>query len=331
MLGWAGLPRSPGHAFDDRLQAVLVAAGFDRFAGEAGAPCYAGERGRPPPPPGRHFRTRPVGSFEGTGSERGLERRRADSLSPREFLRLGSTESVPDHSRLSKARARLPLEVREAVFAWVLGRLAGHGPVEGDCIGVDASTMEADPALRTVVRRAGGEGYRAMLERLAEAGGIATPTADDLARPDRERKGERLSNGEWASPTDPEAGIAKPKDGRTRLAYEPEHAVDLGTGAVVAAEVRAADEGDTATLPGTLAAAGANLAAVGAAPTPEDPAEPVADEGHHSREGLKDGAWRSRIAERKKATGVHRWRGDAEARRAAYDNRARLRSAAAGE
>jgi transposase len=173
MLGWAGLPRSPGHAFDDRLQAVLVAAGFDRFAEEACAPCYASERGRPPPP-GRHFRTRPVGSFEGTGSERGLERRRADSLSPREFLRLGSTEPVPDHSRLSKARARLPLEVHEAAFAWVLGRLAGHGPVEGDRAGVDASATEADAALRAVARRAAGEGYR---ERLAEEGGIATPPA----------------------------------------------------------------------------------------------------------------------------------------------------------
>ena len=274
-----------------------------------------------------------VGYFEGIDSERGLEWRCSDSLSLREFLRLGTTERVPDHSWLSKTRGRLPLEVHEAVFAWVLARLAEHGLIKGDRIGVDASTMEANAALRAIVRREDGEGYRAMLERLAKESGIATPTAEDLVRFDRKRKGKRLSNAEWASPTDPEARIAKLKDGRTHLAYKPEHAVDLDTGAIVAAEVHAADEGDTATLPGTLEAAEANLAAIGAAPTPEDPAELVADKGYHSREGLKDledGAWKSRIAE-KKATGVSRWRGDEAARRAVYNNRARLRSGVAKE
>jgi hypothetical protein len=172
-----------------------------------------------------------------------------------------------------------------------------------------------------------------MLRRLAEESGVATPTAEDLIRLDRKRKGKRLSNAEWASPTDPEARIAKLEDGRTHLAHEPEHAVDLDTGAIVAAEVHPADRGDTATLPDTLEAAEANLAAVGAAPTPEDPAELVADKGYHSREGLKDledGAWKSRIAE-KKVAGVNRWHGDDEARRAVYDNRARLRSGAAKE
>src|SRR3954447_1552051 len=192
MLSWAELPRSPGHAFYDRLQMILVGAGFDRFAEGECAPYYAGKRGRPSLPPGRYFRMHLVGYFEGIDSERGLEWRRADSLSPREFLRLGSTEPVPDHSRLSKARARLPLEVHEVVFAWVLGRLAGHGPVEADRAGVDASATEADAALRAVVRRAAGEGYR---ERLAEEGGIATPTAEDPVRPGREGKGERVSVG----------------------------------------------------------------------------------------------------------------------------------------
>jgi hypothetical protein len=175
--------------------------------------------------------------------------------------------------------------------------------------------------------------YREMLERLAEESGIATPTAEDLIRLDRKRKGKRLSNAEWASPTDPEARIAKLKDGRTHLAYKPEHAVDLDTGAIVAAEVHPADQGDTATLPGTLAAAEANLAAVGAGPTADDPSELIADKGYHSRDGLKeleDGAWKSRIAE-KKVAGVHRWHGDEEARRAVYNNRARLRSGAAKE
>src|SRR5689334_22029921 len=333
MIGWAELPRSPGHAFYDRLQAVLVAAGFDRFAESECAPYYAGKRGRPSLPPGRYFRMHLVGYFEGIDSERGLEWRCADSLSLREFLRLGTTERVPDHSWLSKTRSRLPLEVHEAVFSWVLRRLAEHGLIKGERIGVDASTMEANAALRAIVRRDSGEGYREMLGRLAEESGIATPTTEDLIRLDRKRKGKRLSNAEWASPTDPEARIAKLKDGRTHLAYEPEHAVDLDTGAIVAAEVHAADEGDTATPPNTLETAEANLAAVGAAPTLEEPAELVADKGYHSRDGLKDledGAWKSRIAE-KKGSGVNRWRGDEAARRAVYNNRARLRSGVAKE
>src|SRR4051794_7811303 len=333
MIGWAELPRSPGHVFYDRLQAVLLEAGFDGFAEARCAPYYARKRGRPSLPPGRYFRMHLIGYFEGIDSERGLEWRCADSLSLREFLRLGTVETVPDHSWLSKTRARLPLEVHEAVFAWVLQRLAEHGLVKGNRIGVDASTMEANAALRAIVRRDSGEGYRAMLERLAVESGIATPTAEDLVRLDRKRKGKRLSNEDWTSPTDPEARIAKLKDGRTRLAYKPEHAVDLDTGAIVAAEVHPADQGDTATLPGTLEAAEADLAAVGAGPTADDPSELIADKGCHSRDGLKDlegGAWRSRIAE-KKAAGVHRWRGDEEARRAVYDNRARLRSGAAKE
>src|ERR671912_1036369 len=252
MVGWAELPRSPGHAFYDRLQAVLVGAGFDRFAEKACAPYYASGRGRPSLPPGRYFRMHLVGYFEGIDSERGLEWRCADSLSLREFLRLGTTEPVPDHSWLSKTRSRLPLEVHEAVFAWALERLAEHGLVRGGRIGIDASTMEANAALRAIVRRDTGEGYRAMLERLAKESGIATPTADDLVRLDRKRKGKRLSNDERASPTDPEARIAKLKDGRTRLAYKPEHAVDLDSGAVIAAEVHPADRGDAATLPDTL-------------------------------------------------------------------------------
>jgi transposase len=331
MIGWAELPRSPGHAFYDRLQTILVGAGFDRFAEAQCAPYYASGRGRPSIPPGRYFRLHLVGYFEGIDSERGLAWRCADSLSLREFLRLGTTEPVPDHSWLSKTRARLPLEVHEAVFAWVLRRLAEHGLVKGERIGVDASTMEANAALRAIVRRDTGEDYRTMLERLAKESGVATPTAEDLIRLDRKRKGERLSNAEWASPTDPEARIAKLKDGRTRLAYKPEHAVDLDTGAIVAAEVHLADRGDTATLPGTLEAAAANLAAVDAGPTVEAPAELVADKGYHSREGLKDledGAWKSRIAE-KKGPGVSRRRGDEEARRAVYNNRARLRSGVA--
>ena len=180
MIGWAELPRSPGHAFYDRLHAVLVEAGFDRSAEEECEPYYAAGRGRPSLPPGRYFRMHLVGYFEGIDSERGLEWRCADSLSLREFLRLGTTEPVPDHSWLSKTRARLPLEVHEAVFAWVLQRLAEHGLVKGERIGVDASTVEANAALRAIVRRDSGEGYREMLTRMAQESGIETPTAVDL-------------------------------------------------------------------------------------------------------------------------------------------------------
>src|SRR5215207_8486635 len=156
MVGWAELPRSPGHAFYDRLQAVLVEAGFDSFAESRCATHYTSRSGRPSLPPGRYFRMHLVGYFEGIDSERGLEWRCADSLSLREFLRLGTNERVPDHSWLSKTRARLPLEVHEAIFTWVLQRLAEHGLIQGERIGIDASTIEANAALRAIVRRASG-------------------------------------------------------------------------------------------------------------------------------------------------------------------------------
>jgi transposase len=333
IVGWAELPRSPGHAFYDRLQTVLLQAGFDGFAEQQCAPYYASKRGRPSLPPGRYFRIHLIGYFEGIDSERGLEWRCADSLSLREFLRLGLREPVPDHSWLSKTRSRLPLEVHTEIFTWVLQRLAEHGLVKGDRIGVDASTIEANAALRAIVRRDSGEGYREMLKHLAMESGIATPTADDLIRLDRQRTGKRLTNADWVSPTDPEAKVAKLKDGRTRLAYKPEHAVDLDSGAIVVAAIHPADHGDTTTLPATLRAAETNLATVDAAPRPEDPAGLVADKGYHSRDGLKDledGAWKTRIAE-KKQRDVSRWHGDDAARRAVYNNRARLRSGAAKE
>jgi transposase len=249
LVTWAEMPRSPGHVFYDRLQAELVGAGFDAFVEGQCAPYYAAGRGRPSLPPGRYFRMLLVGYFEGIDSERGLEWRCADSLSLREFLRLGDREPVPDHSWLSRTRARLPLEAHDAVFTWVLQRLAERGLVRGERIGVDASTMEANAALRAIVRRDGGEGYRAMLTRMARESGIETPTAADLVRLDRARKGKKLSNTEWGSPADPDARIAKLKDGRTHLAHKPEHAVDLDTGAVVAAEMHPADRGDTAATP----------------------------------------------------------------------------------
>ena len=331
LVSWAEMPRSPGHIFYDKLQAVLITADFDRFVEMQCAEEYAPRRGRPSLPPGRYFRMLLVGYFEGIDSERGLEWRCADSLSLREFLRLGERERVPDHSWLSRTRSRLPLEVHDRVFTWVLQRLAEHGLIKGERIGVDASTMEANAALRTIVRRDSGEGYREMLTRMARESGIETPTAEDLVRLDRNRKGKKLSNADWESPIDPDARIAKMKDGRTHLAYKPEHAMDLDTGAVVAAEVHPADQGDTTTMPGTLASAAEHLEAVDTVPTPEAPAELIADKGYHSRGALKaldGGPWKSRISEPKRDD-FSRWHGDDEARRAVYNNRARLRSGVA--
>src|SRR3954469_22482684 len=328
LVSWSDMARSPGHAFYDKLEAVLIASEFDRFVETRCATAYAPRRGRPSVPPGRYFRMLLVGYFEGIDSERGLEWRCADSLSLREFLRLCERERVPDHSWLSRTRSRLAVEIHDKIFTWVLERLAEHGLIKGERIGIDASTMEANAALRTIVRRDSGEGYREMLRRMAKESGIETPTADELVRLDRNRKGKKLSNADWESRTDPDARIAKLKDGRTHLAYKPEHAMDLDTGAVVAAEVHPADQGDTTTLPETLASAATHLAGVDAAPTPDDPAELVADKGYHSRAGLKeleDGPWKSRVRASAR-DGFLRWQGDDAARRAVYNNRARLLS-----
>jgi transposase len=328
LVTWSEMPHSPGHVFYDRLQQILVDGGFDVFAEATCKPFYAAKMGAPSVPPGRYFRMHLVGYFEGIDSERGIEWRCSDSLSLREFLRLEARERVPDHSWLSKTRSRLAHEVHAEVFGWVLALIADAGLVKGERIGVDASTMEANAALRNIVRRESGEGYREMLERMAKESGIETPSAEDLVRLDRTRKGKKLSNQDWVCESDPEARIAKMKDGTTHLAYKPEHAVDLDTGAVVAAELHPADEGDTTTLAKTLEAAEANLGAVDAAPTAETPAECIADKGYHSRvvlTSLEDGAWKTRIAEPKQK-GFARWHGDTAAQRAVVNNRYRLRS-----
>ena len=328
IVTWTEMPRSPGHVFYDRLQEMLIDGGFDRFVETACQPYYAPTMGAPSVPPGRYFRMHMVGYFEGIASERGIAWRCSDSMSLRDFLRLESREKVPDHSWLSKTRGRLPHEVHETVFGWVLKLVAEHGLVRGKRIGVDASTMEANAALRTIVRRQDGRTYCEMLTQMAKQSGIETPSADDLVRLDRARKGKKLSNAEWTSKIDPEAKIARMKDGRTHLAYKPEHAVDLDTGVIVAAVLHPADEGDTTTIAGTLAAAETNLAQVSAAPTKDNPGVLVADKGYHSRAVLKildNGVWKTRIAEPKQP-GFSRWHGDDEARAAVYANRTRLGS-----
>src|SRR5947209_10820332 len=225
MVMWSEMPRSPGHVFYDRLQEVLLGAGFDGFVEDACQAYYAKTMGAPSVPPGRYFRMHMVGYFEGIDSERGIEWRCSDSFSLREFLRLETPDRVPDHSWLSKTRGRLPHEVHEAVFGWVLALIARHGLIQGERIGVDASTMEANAALRAIVRRDTGEGYREMLTRMAQESGSETPTVEDLIRLDRNRTGKRLSKGEWVSATDPDARIARTKGGKTHLADTPGRAM----------------------------------------------------------------------------------------------------------
>ena len=183
-LAWDEIPRSRGHASYDRLQLILRKFGFDAFAEKLCKPFYS-EKGRPSIPPGRYFRLHLVGYFEGIESERGIEWRCADSLSLRDFLQLSTGESVPDHSSLSRTRSRLPLSIHQEVFTWVLKVLSKEGLVLGGRIGVDASTMEANAALKTIVRRDTGESYRQMLGRMAKESGIESATDEDLARMDR--------------------------------------------------------------------------------------------------------------------------------------------------
>jgi transposase len=177
MATWAEMPRSPGHAFYDRLQDLLREASFDAFVEEVCKPYYAAKMGAPSLPPGRYFRMHMIGYFEGIDSERGIAWRCADSFSLRDFLRLSNRDKVPDHSWLSRTCSRLPHEAHEKAFGFVLKLVAEHGLLKGERIGVDGSTMEANAALRTIVRRDNGETYRAMLTRMAQESGIETPTA----------------------------------------------------------------------------------------------------------------------------------------------------------
>jgi transposase len=322
---------APRHAFYDWCNEVLAEAEFDEAVEMLCQPYYKDGTGRPSIPPGRYFRMLFVGQFEGLDSEREIAWRCADSLSLHRFLKLTEGETAPDHSTLSVTRSRLPLEVHHAVFGLLLEIADKHALVRGKRIGVDASTQQANAALRRLVRRDTGEDYQEMLRRLARDSGIETPSAEDLIRFDRARRNKTLSNADWASPTDPEARIARMKDGTTHLAYKPEHAVDLDTGVIVAARIHPADQGDTRTLAATLEQAEAIFGLVGLAPTPEAPAEMVADTGYHSREGLKaleDSAWKSRISE-KEQKAFACWHGDDAARRAVYNNRARLKSTVA--
>ena len=317
------LPKSTGHPFYARLNRVLDDGGFDAFVEEKCAKFYAATVGRPSLAPGRYFRLLLLGYFEGLDSERAIAWRAADSLSIRTFLDFALDEAPPDHSTLSRTRRLIDLETHQAVFTWVLQRLADADLVNGRTVGIDATTLEANAAMRSIVRRDTGEGYDAFLTGLAVASGLATPTRAELGRFDRTRK-KKGSNADWTNPYDPDAKITKMKDGRTHLAHTAEHAVDLETGAIVGVTVQAADAGDTTTMVETLIDAAEQVEAVGAPGI----AEVVADKGYHSNEtmvGFADLGVRSYVSEPDR--GRRKWKGKAAAQKAVSANRRRIRSA----
>ena len=227
----------------------------------------------------------------------------------------------------------IDVETHEAVFTWVLERLAEAGLVAGKTVGIDATTLEANAAMRSIERRDTGESHEAFIRRLAAASGVETPTRADLARFDRSRKNKKTSNKEWKSPQDPDAKIAKMKDGRTHLAHKTEHGVDMDTGAIVSVTVQDASDGDTATLPETLIMAAAQVEAV--QPEGSGVEEVVTDKGYHSDEtlvGLREVGVRSHVSEPER--GRRRWQDKktgetpAETRaaqKALYANRRRVR------
>jgi transposase len=331
------LAAAPGHPFYQKLNELLEAEGFDEFVESQCAKFYAAKYGRPSLTPGIYFRSLLIGYFEGIDSERGIAWRMADSLGLRRFLGIGLEEMTPDHSTISRTRRLLDLDTHCEVFQWVLGVLADRGLVKGRRIGVDATTLEANAAMRSIVRRDTGASYEEFLVGLAKASGIETPTREDLARTDRKRK-KRMSNKEWKSPSDGDARIAKMKDGRTHLAHKAEHAVDLDTGAVVAVTLQGADQGDTTTLDETLSEAGiavAELVGREAELRPDDEPkvnvkgieELVADRGYHSGavvERVKSYEVRSYIPEKQQA-GRRNWRGKQAEQQAVYQNRRRVR------
>jgi transposase len=326
------LPRSRGHIFYDWVNQILNVSGFDEFAENECIRFYKSETmGRPSIAPGVYFRMLLIGYFEGIDSERGIAWRCADSLSLKSFLGYGLTEATPDHSTISRTRRLIDIETHGRIFTWMLQVLANHGLVDGKTIGVDATTLEANAAMRSIVRRDTRESYSEFLTRLAQASGIETPTQEDLAKLDRKRP-NKGSNEEWEHPDDPDAKITKMKDGRTHLAHKVEHAVDMETGAVLAVTLQDANAGDTTTIRQTLIAVAEQMETL-TEDAETDPhiapnwlSELVTDKGYHSNETLVDiqeFEIRSYVSEPNR--GRRNWIGKEAERDAVYSNRRRIR------
>lgn len=329
------LPSAPGHPFYNRLNEILDKAGFDTLCEQLCSPFYHQKLGRPSLAPGIYFRTMMIGFFEGIDSERGIAWRLADSLTLRQFLGIGLDEDTPDHVTISRTRRLLNAEVHQEVFGWVLQQLAQAGLIKGKTIGVDSTTLEANAAMKSIVRRDTQEGYREYLKRLAEAEGLEAPDAAALRRMDRKRA-KKMGNDEWVSPHEPEAEITRLKDGRTALAYKAEQAVDMETSAIVAVTTHGGAVADTATIEETVSEAGMAVAEVMLEQTPEGEymvnaggvEEVVADKGYHSNEvvvGLGKLKVRTYIAEPDR--GRRSWKGKQAAQVAVYGNRRRISGA----
>ena len=273
----AKLATGPGHPFYSKLNEVLAEAGFDSFVEELCAPHYKAG-GRPGIPPGVYFRMLFIGYFEGLDSQRGIAWRCADSLALRAFLGIAITEDTPVHPSMTIIRQRLPESVFDQVFIFVLSLLQERGLLRGKSVGIDATTLEANAAMKSIVRKDTGEDWKEYLRGLAQAEGITNPTEADLRRLDRARTDKKVSNQQWESPTDPDSRIAKMKDGRTHLAYKAEHAVDLVSEAIVATTVTFADKSDPQSGPVTLSLAEANLVLAG---SETELVETVMDKGYH--------------------------------------------------
>ena len=326
------LAKPSGHPFYERLNVVLDKQGFDRFAEQACAAFYS-KTGRPGLAPGVYFRCLLVGYFEGLDSERGIAWRVADSLALRSFLGYELSQNTPDHTTISRTRRLLDIETHRSVFTWVLSVLAGEGLLKGETVAIDGTTLEANAALRSIVRRDSGEAYEDFLRGLARESGIETPTREQLAKLDRKRA-KKGSNDDWKNPHDPDAEITKMKDGRTHLAHKAEHAVDLETGALVAVTVQPAGSGDTHTIYETLATCTEQIREVAATLdgqdsatlNPEGPAEVVLDKGYHSNDvllALAQVDMRAYCSEPDR--GRRNWIGKADEKAAVYANRRRIR------
>ena len=329
----ADLPRTVAHPFYTKLNEVLAGWKFDELVEGLCGKFYHETMGRPGLEPGKYFRLLLVGYFEGIDSERGIAWRCADSLSVRSFVGYGLDEASTDHSTISRTRRLIDLETHREVFQWVLKVLADYDLISGKTVGVDATTLEANAAMRSIVRKDTKQNYQQFLTDLAKASGIETPTREDLARLDRKRK-NKAGNDDWENPHDPDAKIAKMKDGSTHLAHKAEHAVDMDSGAVLAVTLQGADLGDTQTLLPTLTAATENLRAVADDPRTQDQldenwmSEGVADKGYHSNGTMSDLAEmniRSYVSEPDR--GRRDWEGQEQAKAAVYANRRRVRGA----
>lgn len=327
------LPTAPGHPFYKRLNEVLDNAQFDRFCETSCADFYHQKLGRPSLPPGQYFRIMMIGFFEGLDSERGIAWRLADSLTLRQFLSIAFDEKTPDHVTISRTRRLIDPATHQKIFSWVLERLAQGGLIKGKTIGVDSTTLEANAAMKSIVRRDTGESYLEYLKRLAEAEGIEAKDAASLLRMDRKRK-KKTSNEDWQNPVDEDAEITKLKDGRTALAYKAENAVDMATGAIVAVTTHGGAAADTTTVLETVMEAGLAVADLIEEKTPEGKyevhpegvQEVVADKGYHSNEvmvGMAELGVRSYVAEPDR--GRRNWDGKEAEQAAVYSNRRRIK------